>query len=177
MESVRGELQKVKLQIDTTLSALASVIAEAEGKPRPYFESFVKGIGELETQAATARKRAEEMRTHGQAYFDGWVKDLKAISSESVRDIASERIEDLKENYDEITTTTAKVGEAYQPFISHLTEVRKTLENDLTAKGIAQISGPAKQVDENGAAVKEAIDELNEKLDQLVERISGTKKH
>jgi uncharacterized phage infection (PIP) family protein YhgE len=177
MESVRGELQKGKLQIDATLAALASVIAEAEGKPRPYFESMVKGIGELETQAAAARKRADEMHTRGQAYFDGWVKDLKAISSESVRDVAAERLEDLKASYDEITEASAKVGKAYQPFISQLTEVKKTLDNDFTAKGIEQLSDQAKQASKNGDEVKEAIDELNEKLNELSERIAGTKKH
>jgi len=176
MESVRAELQKGKLQIDSTLSALASVVKEAEGNPKPSFDSFVKGLGELETQAAAARMRADDMRINGQAYFDGWAKDLKAISSESVRDVASERMEDLKENYDEITKASAKVKETYQPFITQLTEVRKALQNDLTAKGIDQISGQAKKAKKNGEDVNEAIDALNEKLNQLAERIAGTKK-
>src|SRR5262245_62778944 len=38
MESLRAELQKGKLQIDTTLSALGNVVKDAEGNPKPYFE-------------------------------------------------------------------------------------------------------------------------------------------
>ena len=45
-----------------------------------------------------------------------------------------------------------------------------------TAKGIEQLSGQAEKAHDNGDDVKEAIDDLNEKLDQLADRISGTKK-
>src|SRR5262249_45239391 len=133
MEGVRAELQKGKLLIDSTISALGTVVKESEGTPRPYFEAFVKDLGDLQTQAATARQRADDMKARGTAYFDGWAKDLNSISSETVRDIASERMEDLKENYDEITEASAKVRDAYQPFITQLTELRKALETDLTA--------------------------------------------
>jgi len=176
MEDVRAELQKAKLQIDSTLSALGNVVKDSEGNPKPYFEAFVKGLGDLEAQAATARQRADDMRAHGSAYFDGWAKDLKSISSETVRDIASERMEDLKENYDEITEASAKLREVDKPFISQLTEIRKALETDMTAKGIDQISSQADKAKKNGEEVKEAIDAVNEKLNQLAERISGSKK-
>lgn len=177
MEGVRGELQKGKLKIDSTLSALASVVKEAEGKPRPFFDSFQKGLGELETQAAAARTRADEMKSHSEKYFEGWVKDLGKISSESVKEIAEERLGDLKENYKEITEASAKVGEAYKPFISHLKELEKALATDLTAKGIEHLSDQADKAKSDGEGVKEAIDDLNHKLDQLAERLSGSKKH
>jgi len=176
LESVRAELQKGKLQIDSTLAALTSVVKEAESNPKPSFDAFVKNMGDLETQAAAARMRADDMRIHGQAYFEGWSKDINAIRSESVKEAASERMEDLKENYDAITAASTKLKEAYQPFISQLPEVKKSLENDLTAKGIDRISGQVDKAKKNGENVKEAIDDLNEQLNKLAERISGAKK-
>ena len=66
----RDEIVKGKTAIDNTVLALDQIAASANTDPRKAFEQFSKAVDDLESIANKAKKRGEDMREQGQAYFN-----------------------------------------------------------------------------------------------------------
>src|SRR6185295_15835782 len=72
----RDEIVDVKKAVDTTMSALGKIVAQASVDPRKAFKEFDKSVPRIDSAAAKARKRAEDMKERAKQYFDAWEKDL-----------------------------------------------------------------------------------------------------
>jgi hypothetical protein len=70
----RDEIIDVKKAVDTAMAALDKIVAQAAWiRARPSKE-FDKSVPKIESAAAKARKRAEDMRREGKEYFSAWEK-------------------------------------------------------------------------------------------------------
>ena len=58
----REEIMKGKKAIDDTMKALDQIAASATTDPRKAFEQYSKNVANLESAAARARKRGQDMR-------------------------------------------------------------------------------------------------------------------
>src|SRR5262245_38511339 len=65
----RDEIVDVKKAVDTSMAALDKITAQAAVDPRKAFKEFDKSVPKIDSAAAKARKRAEDMREKGKDYF------------------------------------------------------------------------------------------------------------
>ena len=120
----REEILNGKKAIDATMASLDKVAASAATDPRKAFEQYSKDVGNLESTAAKVRKRAQDMREQGDAYFAQWQKQLSEVKNPEIQKLASERQAKLKETFDNIKNVAEPLKTQFDPWMSDLKDLQ-----------------------------------------------------
>src|SRR5262249_17280451 len=98
----RDEIVDVKKAVDATMASLDKIVAQASVDPRKAFKEFDKNVPKIDSAAAKAKKRADDMREKGKTYFETWEKDLGDVKDPDIRKLAEERKTKLQETFGRI---------------------------------------------------------------------------
>ena len=66
----RDEIVDVKKAVDTTMAALDKIVTQATVDPRKAFKAFDSSVPKIDSAAAKAKKRADDMKARGKQYFE-----------------------------------------------------------------------------------------------------------
>jgi len=171
----RDEIVDVKKAVDATMAALDKIAAEAASDPRKAFKAFDKSVPKIESEAAKARKRAEEMRARGKEYFVAWEKGLAEVSDPNIRKLAEERKTKLQTTFDNIKTTLEPAKEQFNSWLTNCKDLHKYLSQDLTISGIDAAKDLFAKVKTDGAAVQQTLDKVIAELNTVVATITPAK--
>jgi hypothetical protein len=164
MQQTNAELMKVADQIDVTLAALNDLAENPQSNLKPQYETFAAAVAGLQTQADITKKRAEEMRAQGAAYFDAWNYDSDAPVSPKV-----------KASYDKIAQESAKARDAFNPFLVSLADIKKLVGMDITGTGVNLIQDLVKKANAEAQDVKASIQAVLTEVDTVSKLIAPAK--
>jgi chromosome segregation ATPase len=168
----REEVLNGKKAIDATVASLDQVAASAATDPRKPFEQFSKDVANLESTAAKIRKRGQDMREQGDAYFAQWQKQLAEVKNPDIQKLASERQAKLKEAFDNIKKVAEPLKSQFDPWMSDLKDLQKYLSNDLTVNGVDAAKGLFAKATTQGKDVQKSMDALIAELNTISATIS-----
>src|SRR6516162_8705657 len=81
----REEILSGKKAIDATMTSLSEVETSAATDPRKAYDGFSKNVDNLESTANTIKKRAQDMREKGKAYFTKWEQELAQVKNPEIQ--------------------------------------------------------------------------------------------
>ena len=142
------EIAKVKDSIDNALVALETVVGSQPGEINANVGAYSKAVDALEGQAKAVRRRAEEMRSKGDAFFKDWEPE----------NVSRERHQELTASYAKIKASMASAKEQFTPFLASLKDIESYLKVDPSTKGIHSMADLVKKGKDTGALVKSSID-------------------
>jgi hypothetical protein len=171
----RDEIVDVKKAVDTTLAALDKIVADATVDPRKAFKAFDKSVPEIDSAAAKAKRRAEEMKEKGKKYFDTWEKDLGGVNDPDIRKLAEERKAKLQAAFGNIKTTMEPARDQFNAWLSPLKDLQKLLGQDLTISGIDAAKELIAKSKKEGTAVQQSLDTVIAELNTVVAAITPAK--
>src|SRR5262249_56513162 len=122
--------------IDQTVLALDQIAATANTDPRKAFQQFSKALANLESAAAEATKRSQEMKTRGQEYFKQWEQQLAQVQNPEIRNLAQQQQAKLQNTFDSIKQYAQPLKAQFDPWLSDLKDLRTYLSNDLSISGV-----------------------------------------
>lgn len=154
-------MQAAKPQVDAMLASLDSLV-RAEGDMKPAFKKFSDTLDETEKAAARARKGAESIREQEAEYMAAWEQEAAAITNPEVKAATQARQAEVKRTLGELSAAGKKAGDAYQPFISDMKDIRTYLSNDLTQGGVKRLEPTLQKARQGGAGLQKALDDFNQ---------------
>jgi len=163
----REEVVKAKQAVDETVTALGQVAVTADTNPRAAFQQFSKSLSNLESVAEKARKRGEEMKAQGQAYFAEWEKQMAQVQNPEIRDLATKRKTKLQATFDSIKKYTEPLKAQFDPWLSDLKDLRTYLGNDLTVTGVDAAKSLFAKTRTEGMEVQKSMDALVAELNTV----------
>lgn len=163
----REELTKAKLAVDDTVKSLGQVAVTANTDPRPAFQQFSKSLANLESTAATAKKRAQEMKEQGQAYFANWEKQLAQVKNPEIKNLAAQQKAKLQATFDSIKQVATPLKAQFDPWLSDLQDLKKYLSNDLTISGVDAAKSLFAKTQTEGFEVQKSMDALVAELNTV----------
>ncbi len=163
----RVEITKAKAAVDDTVKALGQIAVNAHTDPRSAFEKFTKSLANLDSVSAKAKKRGEDMKTKGKAYFSTWEKELEQIKNAEIRALASEQKAKLQSAFESIRTVSAPLQEQFDPWMSDLHDLQKYLSSDLTVSGVDAAKGLFAKTQTEGFQVQKSMDALVAELNTV----------
>ena len=98
----REEIVKGRQAIDATMASLNQIEVQAVSNPRQAYEKFCKNVSNLDSIVAKAKKRGEDMKQQGQAYFVQWEQQMAQVQNPAITKLAQERQAKLRESFDSI---------------------------------------------------------------------------
>jgi len=172
IKEVRAETLRTKQQLESTLGALNTLTAQAKGDLRPAYQAFAAEIPKTQAASDWTRSRVKSMNENGQKYFDGWQKELDGISNQSLRKKAQSRMDSVKKSYNKVIASLTTASEKFAPFLSDLSDIQKTLANDITPGGIKAIRGTVNSANWNYKSVNRAVNEALTEMDKMAKALS-----
>ncbi|HTL57728.1 MAG TPA: DUF2959 family protein [Candidatus Limnocylindrales bacterium] len=173
--SFREEILNGKKAIDQTMTSLDAIAASATTDPRKAFEQYSKAVANLESTANKIKKRGEDMKQQGQAYFDQWEQQLATVKNPDIQKLAAERKAKLQQAFDSIKTLTEPIKEKYEPWMADLKDLQTYLQNDLTVTGVDSAKGLFAKTRNTGAQVQKSMDALVAELNTIAATITAAK--
>jgi hypothetical protein len=171
----REEVLNGKKAIDATVASLDQVAASAATDPRKPFEQFSKDLSNLESTATKIRKRGQDMKEQGDAYFAQWQKQLAEVKNPDIQKLASERQAKLKEAFDNIKKVSEPLKTQFDPWMSDLKDLQKYLSNDLTVNGVDAAKSLFTKANTEGKEVQKSMDALIAELNTISATINVAK--
>jgi len=158
----RDNLVRLGEEIGLTTEALRALSDNPGDSPRSNqetFETFERELTNLEDGAARSRKTFGKMDGRADTFFGGWSEDSAEITDADLKKSSESRRAALKANYDRLEEGQRAADEALARYVHTLTDLRRYLENDLTAAGIASASASIQRAFPDGAALRKQLEE------------------
>jgi len=171
----RDEIVNGKKAIDATMKSLGEIATTANTDPRKAFEQYTKDVSNLESTAATIRKRAQSMQEKGQAYFAQWEKELAEVKDPEIRALAEQRKTKLKETFESIRKYSDPLKAQFEPWMSNLKDLQKYLSNDLTIAGVEAAKSLFAKTSSGGQEVQKSMDSLVSELNTIAATLTAAK--
>jgi hypothetical protein len=171
----RDEITNGKKAIDATMKSLGDVAVSANTDPRKAFEQFSKDVANLESTAAKIRKRAQNMREQGQAYFQAWQQQLATVNNPEIRSLAEQRKAKLQETFDNIRNYSEPLKAQFDPWLSDLKDLQKYLSQDLTVTGVDAAKNLFSKATSEGLEVQKSMDGLVAELNTVAAALTAAK--
>jgi hypothetical protein len=161
------ELEKAGAQIKTLQVSLEAIGENAAGDLDTAYETFEKELEATKALAETLRQRKEDMTARGKAYFELWEKQLAAMKTESVKELAEKRQEELSENYGAVISATQLTGDAYDFYMKQITEIYEALDDDLSEETVKALAEKIKKAGEQAETIRGRVSTLVERLGKV----------
>jgi hypothetical protein len=171
----RDEIVDVKKAVDTTMAALDKIVAQATVDPRKAFKAFDSSVPKIDSAAAKAKKRADDMRERGKEYFDKWEKELAGVNNPEIRKLAEERKVKLQATFGNIKTTMEPARDQFNAWLAPLKDLQKYLSQDLTISGIDAAKDLIAKSKKQGMEVQQTLDKVIAELNTVVATITPAK--
>lgn len=163
----REEIVKGKQAIDTTMASLNQIEVQAVSNPRKAYEKFCKDVANLESTAAKARKRAQDMKEQGQAYFKQWEMQMSQVQDPAIRKLSQERQAKLRETFDSIKKFTEPLKAQFDTWMTDLKAVQSYLGIDMTVAGVNAAKNIIAKTKSEGRDVQKSMDALIAELNSV----------
>jgi hypothetical protein len=163
----RTEIVNAKQAIDNTVKALDQVAVSANTNPRKAYEQFSKSLANLESVAAKATKRSQDMKAQGQAYFKQWEQQLAQINDPQIKALAETQKAKLQATFDSIRKYTEPLKAQFDPWLSDLKDLNKYLGTDLSVSGVDAAKGLFTKTQAEGMEVQKSMDALVAELNTV----------
>jgi hypothetical protein len=171
----RDEIVGIKKAVDGTLAALDKVATSANTDPRKAFKEFDTSIPRVDAAAAKAKKRADDMRSRGKAYFDEWEKELATVSNPDIRRLAEERKAKLQATFGSIKGFMEPARDEFNAWLADLKDLQRYLSNDLTIGGIDAAKALIAKTKSEGRGVQLSLDKVVAELNTIVATLTPAK--
>ncbi len=171
----RDEIVNVKKEVDATMTALDKIITTAATDPRKPFKEFDKAVPRIDDAAKKAKKRGEDIKARGQAYFKDWEKELADVSNPDIRKLAEERKANLQTTFESIRNFMAPARDQFNTWLADLKDLNKYLSADLTINGIDAAKELISKTKTEGQAVQQSMDKVVAELNTVVATITPAK--
>jgi hypothetical protein len=171
----RDEIVDVKRAVDVTMASLDKIVTQATVDPRKAFKAFDSSVPKIDSAAAKAKKRGEDMKASGKKYFEAWEKEIASVNDPDVRKLAEERRAKLQASFGNIKTTMEPARDQFNTWLADLKDLQKYLSQDLTIGGIDAAKQLIAKSKKNGVAVQQLLDTATAELNTLVATITPAK--
>jgi hypothetical protein len=171
----RDEILNVKKEVDATMVALDKIVATAASDPRKAFKEFDKAVPQIDSAAKKAKKRSEDMKAKGQAYFKQWEKELAEVKNPEIRQLAEERKVKLQGVFDNSKTFMEPARDQFNTCLADLKDLQKFLNNDLSIAGIDAAMELIAKTKTEGQGVQQTLDKVIAELNTIVATLTPAK--
>ncbi len=167
IQKTKNELYAGHNQVTVVLNALDQVMNSQPAYVSDAYKEFVKQAGRLEKQGYKTGKIADNMRRKGASYFGGWGEEVAMMRSSSAREESAKRLVSANKDYERIEASVSVVKSVYKPFLNDLYDIQRSLNHDLTKKGLTAVSAIVKKAKEDGVKLQKSIADSGKVLNDV----------
>ena len=123
-------------------------------------------------RANTVHKRIKEMENVAGDLFAEWDKEIKEISSETLREDSRSKLRETRRRYEDLHSTLKRAEKSMDPVLTRFHDQVLYLKHNLNAAAIASLKGETADIQ---AEIAKLLEEMNRAIAQADSFISTLK--
>jgi hypothetical protein len=171
----RDEIVNIRKEVEATVLALDKILETADTDPRKAYKEFEKAVPRVENAAQKAKKRSEDMKAKGKAYFDQWEQELATLNDPAIRQLAQQRKLKLQGAFDALRSVMEPARDQFNVWLSGLKDLQKYLANDLTINGIDAAKDLITSTKNSGREIQQTLDVVISELNTISATLTPAK--
>jgi ElaB/YqjD/DUF883 family membrane-anchored ribosome-binding protein len=123
------------------------------------------------SRANTVHKRISEMETVAGDLFAEWEKEIKEISSETLRDSSRQKLKDTRRRYDELHAALKRAEQSMDPVLVRFHDQVLFVKHNLNAAAIASLKGESTEIQSEIAKLVQEMNAAIAKADSFIKEL------
>ncbi len=159
-ESSKAAVQDVLVSLDKLLAGYNSIINGQAKNPQSTYKKLVGDLKGTGKKIDGAKKQLAALNKEADKFFKAWEQDLANISSESLREKSTNRMEAAKKRYASIGETLTLAAGEFAPVIQNLNDQILFLGRDLSPEAVADLQDEAEALNQQAETVTARVKEM-----------------
>ena len=159
-ESSKAAVQDVLDSLDKLLTGYNSIINGTAKNPQSAYKKLVGDLKGTGKKIDGAKNGLAALNKEAEKFFKAWEQDLASISSESLREKSTNRMEAAKKRYASMGETLTLAAEEFTPVIQNLNDQILFLGRDLSPEAVADLQDEAEALNQQAEATTAKVKEM-----------------
>jgi membrane-bound lytic murein transglycosylase B len=161
--AARNEEKEAGEQFKDALTKLRELYGNQNTPLEKTYDQLKSEYDASVAKADAVRKRVRDMETVAGDLFVEWEKEIKEISSESMRASSREQLRQTRSRYEEMHASLKRAEESMAPVLVKFRDHVLFLKHNLNAQAIASLKGESVSIQNDIARL---IEEMNRSIQQ-----------
>lgn len=172
IEKVRSDLLNLSTLVMSSSDALQKVkdTAQNSGDLKGALKNFSEKYQALESQTDGIRANVTAMKARTKAFHEAWLKELENMKNPKLKEKASSRYQDVKEEFDKIIETGDEAKRSLVPFVTDLKDINVYLEADSSPDAVKSLSHTIWKLNNQSRSVAGDLKNVVEQIDKTLEK-------
>lgn len=148
-------------------TARLDVLSTATGNLKAPSKDALEAIESLEKESQSLKKRADDMRERGAAYFEAWETQLASMTTPGVVAVATKRKDELAASYAAVLTAMQESRSSFDSYWADLLVIQEAVDDGLKPETLQTFTTQIKAAKEKATTLKGRVEAVVSKLDQV----------
>jgi len=169
VEAARDDQKAAGEQFKDALTRLQEMYGFQGGDLEKVYRTLQGDYDKCVSRADAVHKRIRDVETVAEDLFAEWEKEIKEISTESLRSDSRDKLRETRRRYDELHTALVRAEKSMDPVLRRFHDQVLYLKHNLNAAAIASLKGETTNIQ---AEISRLIEEMNNAIAQADKFIS-----
>jgi predicted nucleic acid-binding Zn-ribbon protein len=156
--AARDEQKEATVEFKDALTRLKDITQFEGGKLETHYRQLQSDYDDCSKRVETVHKRIRDVETVAEDLFAEWEKEIKQISTDSLRANSRRQLSDTRARYEEMITALKKAESTMPPVLVKFHDYVLALKHTLNAQAVASLKGESASIQ---AEITRLISEMN----------------
>ncbi len=169
--AARNEEKEAGEQFKDALTRLRDMYGSSGSDLEKAYDKLKGEYDESVSKADAVRKRVRDMEVVADDLFKEWEKEIKEISSETMRASSRDQLRQTRNRYEEMHNSLKRAEESMGPVLTKFKDHVLWLKHNLNAQAIAQLKGEATSIQNDIAKLIADMTKSIEQADAFIKQM------
>lgn len=163
VEDARDEQEQAKTQFTSALDQFKAVIDFEGDDLEAMYKQLDAGYKKSKRAASDVGDKIASVESVAEALFKEWEEELNSYSSEQLRAISAQRLDETRSRYEQLIGAMQRAEATIPPVLTAMQDQVLFLKHNLNAQAIASIQGTAEGIQRD---IQSLINEMQKSIDE-----------
>lgn len=166
--AARDDQKAAGEQFKDALTRLKEMYGFEGGNLEKTYNTLQRDYDRSVTRADAVHKRIKDVETVAEDLFTEWEKELRQITSASLRDSSREKLRETRSRYEELHTALKRAERSMDPVLTRFHDQVLFLKHNLNAAAIASLKGETTNIQEEISRLLQDMNTAIAQADQFI---------
>lgn len=169
--AARDEQKETGQQFKDALTRLKELYGFQGGELEKVYDGLKRDFDKSSAKADAVRKRVKDVETVANDLFDEWEKELKQLSSESLRNRDREQLRDTRRRYEALHEALKRAENSMEPVLTQFRDQVLFLKHNLNAQALSSLQKEALNIQDDISKLLSEMDQSIRQADNFIKAL------
>ena len=169
--AARDEQKEAGQQFKDALTRMKELYGFQGGELEKIYDGLKRDFDRSSNKAEAVRKRVKDVESVANDLFDEWEKELKQLSSESLRNRDREQLRATRRRYEALHEALKRAESSMEPVITQFRDQVLFLKHNLNAQALSSLQKEALNIQDDISKLLVEMDQSIRQADSFIKEL------